>query len=195
MIAPEELRQFPLFRTIDAAALTALAGAMQRRTFPARAVLFRQGDPGEAMLLITAGQVRIFLQDEQGNEITLRTVGAGQIVGEFSLLDHKPRSASASALVALDVLVLQRADFLRLLNERPLVGVELMRSLAERIRYSTSYLERLYDATELLSRSEYDEAIREMALASDEDEMRELITAFLTLVGRVRAVKPENGKK
>ncbi len=195
MIAPEELRQFPLFRTIDAAALTALAGAMQRRTFPAKTVLFRQGDPGEAMLLITAGQVRIFLHDEQGNEITLRMVGAGQIVGEFSLLDHKPRSASASALVALDVLILQRADFLRLLNERPLVGVELMRSLAERIRYSTSYLERLYDATELLSRSEYDEAIREMALASDEDEMRELITTFLTLVGRVRAVTPENGKK
>lgn len=195
MIAPDELRQFPLFRTIDAAALTALAGAMQRRTFPAKTVLFRQGDPGEAMLLITAGQVRIFLHDEQGNEITLRMVGAGQIVGEFSLLDHKPRSASASALAALDVLVLQRADFLRLLNERPLVGVELMRSLAERIRYSTSYLERLYDATELLSRSEYDEAIREMALASDEDEMRELITTFLTLVGRVRAVTPENGKK
>lgn len=195
MIAPEELRRFPLFRTIDLVALTALAGVMQRRSFAANAVLFRKGDPGEAMLLITAGQVRIFLNDEQDNTITLRTLEAGQIVGEFSLLDHKPRSASASALAPLSVLVLQRADFLHLLHERPLVGVELMRSLAERIRYATRYLERLYDATELLSRSEYDEAIRELALDSGEDEMRELITTFLTLVHRVQAVSPADRQK
>ena len=87
---------------------------------------------------------------------------------------------------------MQRADFLRLLHERPLVGIELMRGFAERIRYATSYLERLYDALELLSNSEYDQAIREMALSSDEDEMRELITTFLTLVHRVQAheIKP-----
>jgi CRP-like cAMP-binding protein len=184
-----------MFRTIDSASLTALAGAMQRRAYPANAVLFRKGDPGETMMLIMAGQVRIFLNDDQGHAITLRTLGAGQVVGEFSLLDHKTRTASASASAPLDVLVLQRADFLRLLHERPLVGVELMRSLAERIRYATSYLERLYDATELLSRSEYDEAIREMALSSDEDEMRELITTFLTLVHRIRSVDPSNRQK
>ncbi len=139
------------------------------------------------MMLITAGQVRIFMNDDQGNEITFRTLGAGQILGEFSLLDRKNRSASAATIAPLEVLILQRADFLRLLQERPLVGIELMRGFAERIRYATSYLERLYDALELLSNREYDQAIREMALSSDEDEMRELITTFLTLVHRVRA--------
>jgi CRP/FNR family cyclic AMP-dependent transcriptional regulator len=195
MIAPDELRRFSMFRTVDAAALTALAGAMQPRSFAANTTLFRKGEPGEAMMLITAGQVRIFLNDEQDNAITLRTLGEGQVVGEFSLLDHQPRSASASAITALDVLVLQRAEFLRLLHERPLVGVELMRSLAERIRYSTGYLERLYEATELLSRSEYDEAIREMALPSEDGEVRELITSFVTLVHRVQAGKPAAGQK
>jgi hypothetical protein len=62
-----------------------------------------------------------------------------------------------------------------------------MRGFAERIRYATTYLERLYDALELLSNSEYDQAIREMALTSDEDEMQELITTFLTMVHRVQA--------
>lgn len=187
MITVNDLRPFPMFRTVDAAALAAVATVMRRRTYPANVVLFRKGEPGEAMMLITSGQVRIFLNDEQGNEITLRSLGVGQVVGEFSLIDHKPRSASASALTALDVLVLQRADFLRLLNERPLVGVELMRSLAERIRYATVYLERLYDAVELLSNNAYDEALRELALAGDGDDKQALIAAFLTLVGRVQA--------
>ncbi len=143
MITTDELRRFPLLKHIADADLDALARVLRRGAYPAGALLFRQGDPGETMLLISAGQVRIFLNDEQGNDITLRTLGAGQIIGEFALLDRQARSASAAALAPLDVLILERDDFLRLLGERPLVGVELMRSLAERIRYSTSYLERL----------------------------------------------------
>jgi CRP-like cAMP-binding protein len=87
--------------------------------------------------------------------------------------------------------VLQRADFLRLLHERPVVGIELMRSLAERIRYATVYLERLYDAVGLLSNSEYDQALRELALAGDDDEMQAVIAAFVTLVRRVQASNSE----
>ena len=192
MIATDELRRFTLFKHTDSLDLQALARVMRRKSYPPHTVLFRKGEPGEAMMLITAGQVRIFMNDDQGNEITFRTLGAGQILGEFSLLDRKNRSASAATIEPLDVLILQRADFLRLLRERPLVGIELMRGFAERIRYATSYLERLYDALELLSNSEYDQAVREMALSSDEDEMRELITTFLTLAHRIQAreIKP-----
>ncbi|MEO8397255.1 MAG: cyclic nucleotide-binding domain-containing protein [Chloroflexota bacterium] len=191
-ITADELRRFTLFKHTDNVDLLALAQVMRRRTFSKNTVLFRKGEPGEAMMLIMAGQVRIFMNDDRGNEITFRTLGAGQILGEFSLLDRKNRSASAATTAPLEVLILQRADFLRLLQERPLVGIELMRGFAERIRYATSYLERLYDALELLSNSEYDQAIREMALSSDEDEMKELITTFLMLVHRVQAheIKP-----
>jgi CRP-like cAMP-binding protein len=186
MITADELRRFTMFKHMDTIDLQALAQVMRRTPIAKNTVLFRKGEAGESMMLIMAGQVRIFMNDDQGNEITFRTLGAGQILGEFSLLDRKNRSASAATTAPLDMLILQRADFLRLLHERPLVGIELMRSFAERIRYATSYLERLYDALELLSNSEYDEAIREMALSSDEDEMRELITTFLTLAHRVQ---------
>ncbi|MFN8561017.1 MAG: cyclic nucleotide-binding domain-containing protein [Anaerolineae bacterium] len=155
-------------------------------------MLFRQGDPGEAMLLITAGQVRIFLHDAQGNEITLRTVGR-QIVGEFSLLDHKPRSASASALTVLDVLVLQRADFHDAAERAP---AGQCRADAQP-RRADSLFDQLSGTAvrrDGIIAQRYDARRSAMALASDEDE-NELITAFLTLVRRVRAVKPENGKK
>ncbi len=186
MSASEDLRRFPLLKHVDDAGIVALSKALRRRAFPRNTLLFRKGDPGQAMMLIVAGQVRIFLNDEQGNEITFRTIGAGQILGEYSMLDGQPRSASASAITTLDTLILLREDFLHLLRERPLVGVELMHSLAERVRYATSYLERLHEALELLSNSEYEQAIREMALAADADEMRELITTFVTLVHQMQ---------
>jgi CRP-like cAMP-binding protein len=134
-----------------------------------------------------AGEARVYLHDESGHEITLRTLRGGHILGEFSTLDRKPHAASVAALTDLDVLELNRRDFLNLLRERPLVGMELMRGFAERIRYATSYLERLHDAIELLANNEYDEAIREMALTADEDEMQELISSFLALVHHVQA--------
>jgi len=197
MVELDDLRRFSLLRMISPTDLDALRAVMRRRTFAPNTILFQKGDPGDSLLLILSGQIRIFMCDQQGNEITFRTLSAGQTVGEFTLLDRKPRSASAAALTPLTTLVLQRDDFLRLLQERPLVGIELMRSLAERIRYTTSYLERLYDALELLSNSEYDEAIREMALSSDEDEIQTLITTFLEMVRQVqeRDIRAENKNK
>jgi CRP/FNR family cyclic AMP-dependent transcriptional regulator len=187
MSAGDELRRFTLFERLAAPELDALALLLRRRTFPTGTLLFRKGDPGETMLLIYGGEVRIFMHDEGGNEITFRRLGAGQIVGEFALLDGKPRSASAIVTASLETLILERDDFLRLIQQRPLVGVQLMRGLAERIRYATSYLERLYDVLELLTNREYDAAIRELAINANEDEMQQLIAAFLTLARRAQA--------
>lgn len=194
MISAEQLRLFRLFRGMDEPQLQALAGVMRRRSFPANAVLFHKGDPGGTMFLIVSGEVRIYLHDEQGNGITLRSLGAGQILGEYSTLDRKPRSASVSSLTPLETFALERADFLDLLRDRPLVGIELMRGFAERIRYATSYLERLYDAVELLSNHDYDQALREIAFSADEDEMQEVIATFLALVHRVRERTPGGEK-
>ncbi len=198
MSAGDELRRFAVFERLAAPELDALAASMHRRTFPANTLLFRKGDPGETMLLICGGEVRIFMHDESGNEITFRRLGVGQIIGEFALLDQKPRSASAVVTTPLETLVLQREDFLRLIQQRPLVGVELMRGLAERIRYATSYLERLYDVLELLANREYEVAIRELAISAGEDEMQQLIAAFLTLARRAptqNAPAPDGYKK
>src|SRR3954468_287417 len=114
MIRADELRRFTMFKRMDMIDLQALAQVMRRTTVAKNTVLFRKGDAGEAMMLIMAGEGRIFMNDDQGNEITFRTLGAGQILGEFSLLDRKNRSASAATSAPLDMLILQRADFLHL---------------------------------------------------------------------------------
>lgn len=191
MIEPEKLRRFTLLRSMSDADLRALASVMQRKTVAPNTLLFRKGEPGDTMMLISEGIIRIFLHDERGNEITLRTLKPGQIIGELAVLDHKSRLASATSQTSLELFVLKRDDFIQLLRDRPPVGLELMRSFAERVRYATQYLERLHDAVELLANNEYDEAIREMALSSQEDEMREVITTFLGTVHQLRERQTE----
>ncbi len=193
MSISDELRRFALFEQLGALELQALSAVLIRRTLPVGALLFQKDDPGDTLLLIRVGQVRIFMRDADGNEITFRSYSAGQMIGEFSLLDRRPRSASAIVTAPLQLFVLPREAFLGLLQQRPLVGVQLMRSLAERIRYTTSYLERLYDALELLSNSEYEAAIRELTISADDDEMQQLISAFLTLARRAQAGDPQAG--
>jgi CRP-like cAMP-binding protein len=186
MMIAEELNKFSLFKSVELSELEALARMMEEKSYPVGTVLFEKDQPGDSMYLIRGGRVRIFLRDAQGNEITFRHFGPGQIVGEFALIDEKPRSASADVAETLDAMILSRDNFLKLLKERPLLGVEMMRSLAERVRYTTSYLEKLFGAINLLMNSEYDKAIQEMAISSDQDEIQNLINVFVQMVNSLR---------
>jgi CRP-like cAMP-binding protein len=186
MTIAEDLKKFALFKSVDITELEALVRLMEQQTIPAGTVLFEKDQPGDTMYLIRAGRVRIFLRDPQGNEITFRYYGPGQVVGEFALIDEKPRSASGDVVESADMMVLSRENFIALLKERPMLGVEMMRSLAERVRYTTSYLERLFSAVNLLVNNEYERAIQEMSISSDEDEIQNLIGAFIRMVNSLQ---------
>jgi CRP-like cAMP-binding protein len=192
MSIAEELKGFSLFRNVELADLESLAKFMKPRTVAAGEILFRQGEPGDAMFLIRSGQIRIFIEDEKDgerSEVTLRQYGAGQLVGEFSLLDDKPRSASAAGAERSEVMVLERADFLAFLRQRPVLGVAMMVSLAERVRYTTQYLEKLNRAINLLSENHYEEALREIETSGDEGEVQQLIASFLQMIQTLRKRK------
>lgn len=186
MIIADELKKFALFKSVESGELEALARMLQQQSISTGTVLFEKDQPGDAMYLIQSGRVRIFLRDPKGNEITFRHYGPGEIVGEFALIDDKPRSASADAAEPVEAMILNRENFLQLLKERPMLGVEMMRSLAERVRYTTSYLERLFAAINLLGNSEYELAIREMSISTDQDEIQSLIKAFVLMVNNLR---------
>lgn len=186
MTIAEDLKKFALFKSVESAELEALVRLMEQQTIPVGTVLFEKDQPGDTMYLIRAGRVRIFLRDPQGNEITFRYYGPGQVVGEFALIDEKPRSASADVVETAEMMVLSRENYLALLRERPMLGVEMMRSLAERVRYTTSYLERLFSAINLLVNNEYERAIQEMSISSDQDEIQNLIGAFVKMVNSLQ---------
>lgn len=138
---PSFWRSFELFSGLDAAALTALAGLAQRRQWRAGEVLFQRGDPGDWMLALSEGRVKLTLLAPGGRELILRHAEAGDTLGEFALVDGEPRSADATAVVATAGWVLDRARFATLATAHPALGLSAARYFCRRLRDTTEQLE------------------------------------------------------
>lgn len=84
-------QEVPFFSGVRRQDLAALAAACRPRHFRRNEIIFQQGDPGDALHVVQAGQVRIVLLPPKGQEITLALLAAGDFFGELSLLDGFPR--------------------------------------------------------------------------------------------------------
>jgi CRP-like cAMP-binding protein len=184
----EQLQKSQIFQGLEVADLEALIAVMERKSYAKGEVLFERGDVGESMVQIISGSIRVYTEDVQGNEITLVVRREGEVVGELTLLDHLPRSASAAANEALDVLVLDREHFLNFLKDRPTVGFQMMQTLTGRIRYTTSYLQKMMDWITRLSSGDYEAALEELSNQGEEGDagIQKMIGAFIEMVRRVK---------
>jgi len=95
-------------------------------------VIFSEGDPGETMFAIRAGEVEIHIGDD-----VLETLGEGAIFGELALIDKVNRSASARARTACEIVVIDERQFTFLVQQTPTFALQVMRVLAERLRRNT----------------------------------------------------------
>jgi CRP-like cAMP-binding protein len=123
-----------LFRVLDGPDRGALAARAGRATYAAGAPIFHLGDPGDSMMVIIAGVVRISLLMPSGREIILTDLKSGEVFGEVALLDGLPRSAAATALTRCEFLVLRRGDVLPFLQARPEACLALVALLCSRLR-------------------------------------------------------------
>lgn len=128
------LRDVPLLARLSEADLRALASRGRARSYRAGAVLFREGDPGDALFVVVEGDVRVVVLSAAGGEATVALLGPGEFVGDLALLDGRPRSASAIAHRAAKTLVVTRDDFRRWLSERPKASFALLEALSLRVR-------------------------------------------------------------
>lgn len=138
---PAFWRSFDLFAGLDPAALEALAGLAQRRQWQAGETLFQRGDPGDWMLALAEGRVKLTLTTPSGRELTLRLAEAGDSLGEFALVDGEPRSADATALEPCSGWVLDRLRFAVLAEAHPALGLSVARYFSRRLRATTEQLE------------------------------------------------------
>lgn len=180
------LENYSLFKGVSDEDRKALVEVMQHKHFANGEVLFNRGDPGDSMYIILNGAVRIYTQDDEGNEFTFRHLT--EMFGEFAVLDSRPRSAAAAASEDLDVLILHRDNFIEFLNKRPAVGLSLMRNLVERVRYTTTYLQEVMDATRQLAqgRYEFNQSMAESETGSV-SEIQELIGTFIQMAQEVQS--------
>ena len=96
--------------------------------------MFYEGDPSDHVLLITAGQVKISAAQEAGGETVLAVRGPDDLVGELSAIDHEPRSATATAVTAVEAVVVTANAFRAVLSEHPDAALNLLRTVIARLR-------------------------------------------------------------
>jgi CRP/FNR family cyclic AMP-dependent transcriptional regulator len=97
--------------------------------YAAGQTIFAKGDRGDRMYVITAGTVTI--TDEDGE---IQTLGPGELLGELALISAEPRSASAVAQTDCALAPIDRSRFLFLVQQTPYFAVQVMQTMAERMR-------------------------------------------------------------
>ena len=135
---PDELRELlrtvPLFSGLQEAGLDELGRLAARRHYAKDGVIFFENDVGASLFMIERGRVKVSILGDDGREVILSVLGPGDFFGEMALLDDEPRSASAIAAEATDLITISRSDFQSAIDENPEILRALLGVLMERVR-------------------------------------------------------------
>jgi len=123
------LSDVDLCADFTAAEISQLQAYMVRASYPAGSVIFREGDPGKALFLLTKGHASASLAQSAGSDIRLVTFAPGTVFGELAILDGGPRSATVRADDAVDCYLLSREKFASLERDTPAIAVKLLANL------------------------------------------------------------------
>lgn len=111
-----------------------LAAIGTRRGYPAGAMLFLEGDVAHEAIVVLSGELKVVVGSADGRDVVLDIFGAGELVGEWSVIDGKPRSATVSALTDVEVLTLPAREFREFLDHHPAVRESLLLDTIGRLR-------------------------------------------------------------
>ena len=130
-----------LFRELPEAALSRIASLALRRVYEKGAIIFSQGDAGDALYGVASGRVRISATGAGGQEVFLSIMEPGDTFGEIAVMDGLPRTAGATALDQATLIQIKRPDFLALLEREPALAIHLLRLLCTRLRWTSELVE------------------------------------------------------
>lgn len=127
------LRQVSIFSDLEGDSLKKVAAKLKQVTLPKGTVLYREGDPGDALYIIQSGRVRILGQEESGKEKILNFLGRGDTFGETALLTGASRSVTVKLDSNAHFLVLYKKDFETFLKNNPTASFYLSQLLSRRL--------------------------------------------------------------
>ncbi len=130
----ELLRTVPLFSELNDQALASLERLAARRKYPKDTVVFFENEEGDSLFMILEGRIKVTILGDDGREIILTMLGAGDLFGEMALLDNEPRSATAIAVEESELLLLNRNDFQTAIIDNPAISTALVKVLSTRLR-------------------------------------------------------------
>lgn len=128
------IRRVPLFAKLTPDQATLLSDAVVKRRFKRGERIVEQGGKSNSLFIMLAGRARVLMTDRKSREVILANLKPGDYIGEMSLIDNEPHSASVETEIQTDVFVLGRAEFTRCLAESPSMAYSVMQGLVQRLR-------------------------------------------------------------
>ncbi|MEP7199120.1 MAG: cyclic nucleotide-binding domain-containing protein [Chloroflexota bacterium] len=167
----------PILASLPPAELDRLAPSLSKRTFPANTVIFKEGERGDVFYIILSGQAQVIKALGTADERVLAVSGAGEFVGEMSLLNANGlRTADVRALTAVEALEVPCDEFDALLKRYPSVGYELVHVLSQRLdATNTATIRDLHEKNRELTASHQQLSVEHRRVKS----ARRLITVLL----------------
>src|SRR3954462_376 len=186
------IRRVPLFSMLTTDQARVVAGGVVKRRFRRGELVVEQGKKSNALFILLSGRARVTTSDPRGREVILAVLNAGDYVGEMSLIDNEPHSATVRCELQCDVLILGRAEFARCLPENSSLSYAIMRGLVQRLRSADRQIESLalldvYGrvARTLLDISEMDGEIKVIRNKVSRQDLAKVVGASREMVSRV----------
>ena len=137
------IRRVPLFSMLTVEQAQTIADGVVKRRYRRGEIIVEQGRKSDALFILLSGRARVITSDTRGREVILAVLEAGDYLGEMSLIDNEPHSATVRAEVQTDVLVLGRPEFARCLPENSSLSYAILRGLVQRLRAADRQIESL----------------------------------------------------
>jgi len=132
----EFLKSVPIFSELKDETLSQLSRTGSVQSFSKDSIILSEKEAGSALFIIISGKVKIsrISAEDTDKEVILALLNPSDFFGEMSLLDGLERSATATAMDDSKIFIIQRNDFLQLLNDNPDVSIALLQELTQRLR-------------------------------------------------------------
>lgn len=186
------LKCIPLFAGLPEAQLEQIARMAISRKVPRNKTIVHAGDSTGSLYVIAKGSAKVLNRDVEGNEVILSLLGTGECFGEMGLIDGSPRSADVLANEECDLLEISKSEFKKALAENVDLGLNIMKSLALRLREANRKIESLalmdvYGrvAKLLLDLSEKEGSLRVIRRKVTKQDMAKMVGASREMVSRV----------
>lgn len=135
------LRGAELFENLDETGLDAILAAGSVAKYRRGAILFQKMDPGDSMMLVLAGTLKISSVSMDGKEAVISFLSTGEILGEIAVLDGGPRTADATVVEPVELFVLKRSAILPILENYPCFSINVIEMLCSRLRRTNEMVE------------------------------------------------------
>ncbi len=137
------LRKHPYFADLAPEAFDQLCRYAKHSTLKRGATICSKGDPGNSLIAVISGTVKISVSSADGRSAILNLIGPGEIFGEVAVLDGQARTADATANTNCEIFVIDRREFLPFVRSQPALAMKFIELLCTRLRWTSDQVEQL----------------------------------------------------